>query len=58
VLYTLSPNWQLFWLADAVASGKSAFHWGYVGKSLAYAALYLGAVLSVAILLFDDRELS
>jgi ABC-type transport system involved in multi-copper enzyme maturation permease subunit len=58
VLYTVLPNWQLFWLADAVASGKSAFQWGYVGKALAYAALYLGAVLSVAVVLFEDRELS
>ncbi|MCU0770183.1 MAG: hypothetical protein MUE94_00235 [Verrucomicrobia bacterium] len=58
VLYTAFPNWQLFWLADAIASGKSAFHWGYVGKALAYAALYLGAVLSVAVVLFEDRELS
>jgi hypothetical protein len=58
VLYTVSPNWQLFWLADAVASGKSAFHWGYVGKALVYAALYLGAVLAVAVVLFEDRELS
>lgn len=58
VLYTVLPNWQLFWLADAVASGKGAFHWAYVGKALAYAALYLGAVLSVAVVLFEDRELS
>jgi ABC-type transport system involved in multi-copper enzyme maturation permease subunit len=58
VLYTVLPNWQLFWLADAVASGKGVFHWGYVGKALAYTALYLGAVLSVAVLLFEDRELS
>ncbi|MCU0788230.1 MAG: hypothetical protein MUC91_08585 [Verrucomicrobia bacterium] len=58
VLYTVLPNWQLFWLADAVASGKGAFHWDYVGKALVYAALYLGAVLSVAVVLFEDRELS
>jgi len=58
VLYTVLPNWQLFWLADAVASGKGAFHWEYVLKALVYAALYLGAVLSVAVVLFEDRELS
>ena len=58
MLYTLFPNWQLFWLADAVASGKGAFHWGYVGKAFAYASLYLGAVLCVAVALFEDRELS
>ena len=57
VLYTVLPNWQLFWLADAVASGQSAFHWGYVAKAFAYAALYLGAVLSAAVVLFEDREL-
>src|SRR5207249_9007756 len=27
VLYTLTPNWQLFWLADALDAGKSTFHW-------------------------------
>ena len=58
MLYTILPNWQLFWLADAVAAGKGAFHWEYVGKALAYAVLYLGAVLSVAVVLFEDRELS
>lgn len=58
VLYTIVPNWQNFWLADAVASGKGAFHWGYVAKAFTYAVFYLGAVLSLAIVLFEDRELS
>jgi ABC-type transport system involved in multi-copper enzyme maturation permease subunit len=58
VLYTVTPNWQLFWLADAVESGKSTFHWGYVGKALAYVFGYVGAALSIAILLFEERELS
>jgi hypothetical protein len=58
VLYTVTPNWQLFWLADVLETGKSAFHWGYVGKALAYAAGYVVAVLAVAVMLFDERELS
>jgi hypothetical protein len=58
VLYTVTPNWQLFWLADAVAEGKSTFNWGYVGKAFAYMAAYVGAVLTAAILLFHERELS
>jgi hypothetical protein len=58
VVYTLIPNWQLFWLADALDSGKSTFHWGYVGKALAYAVAYVGAALTVAVMLFEDRELS
>jgi hypothetical protein len=57
-LYTVTPNWQLFWLADALAEGKSTFHWGYVGKAFAYMVAYVGAVLTAAILLFHERELS
>lgn len=58
VLYTLVPNWQNFWLADALDSGKSTFHWGYVAKAFAYMAGYVGAALAVAVTLFEDRELS
>jgi ABC-type transport system involved in multi-copper enzyme maturation permease subunit len=58
VLYTVTPNWQLFWLADALDSGKSTFHWGYVGKAFTYVLGYVGAVLAFAVVLFEDRELS
>jgi len=58
VLYTLMPNWQNFWLADALDSGKSTFHWGYVSKTFIYASCYIGATLAVAVALFEDRELS
>ena len=58
VLYTVTPNWQLFWLADALAEGRSTFHWGYVGKAFVYMAAYVGAALAAAILLFQERELS
>jgi hypothetical protein len=57
VLYTLIPNWQNFWLADALDSGRSTFHWGYVGKAFAYLVCYVGAALAVAVTLFEDREL-
>lgn len=57
-LYTVTPNWQLFWLADAVSMGKDTFQWGYVGKALIYVAGYVGATLSIAVLLFQERELS
>ena len=58
VLYTVTPNWQLFWLADALEEGRSTFHWGYVAKAFVYMAAYVGAVLAAAILLFQERELS
>jgi ABC-type transport system involved in multi-copper enzyme maturation permease subunit len=57
-LYTIVPNWQLFWLADALEMGKSTFHWGYVGKAFVYVAGYAGAALAVATALFEERELS
>jgi ABC-type transport system involved in multi-copper enzyme maturation permease subunit len=58
VLYTLTPNWQLFWLADVLNAEKSVVPWSYVGKALAYALMYVGAALAVAVALFEDRELS
>jgi len=61
VLYTVTPNWQVFWLADALDTDKNLFHWQfwqYVVKALAYVAAYVGAALSVAVLLFEERELS
>jgi hypothetical protein len=57
-LYTVVPNWQIFWLADALETGKSTFHWAYVGKAFAYAVCYAGAALAVGTALFEERELS
>ena len=57
ILYTLTPNWQVFWLADALDSGKSTFQWNYVGKAFAYMVAYVGAALAFAVLMFEEREL-
>jgi ABC-type transport system involved in multi-copper enzyme maturation permease subunit len=57
-LYSIIPNWQLFWLADAIESGKSTFQWAYVGKAFAYAICYAGAALAAGMALFEERELS
>ena len=57
-LYTVVPNWQLFWLADALETGKNTFQWAYVGKALAYAAGYVGAALALGAALFEERELN
>jgi ABC-type transport system involved in multi-copper enzyme maturation permease subunit len=58
VLYSVVPNWQQFWVADALSTGRSTFHWGYVAKAAGYMACYVGAALAVATALFEDRELS
>jgi ABC-2 type transport system permease protein len=57
VLYTVAPNWQLFWLADAL-EGTNRIPWSYVGKAFGYMIAYLGAALAVGLVLFEDRELS
>jgi len=56
-LYTVTPNWQLFWLADALDMGKSTFHWDYVAKAFAYTIAYAGAALAIGTALFEEREL-
>ena len=58
VLYSVVPNWQLFWLADALETDKQIFAWGYVAKGLMYMIGYAGAALAVATALFEERELS
>jgi len=57
VLYTVTPNWQLFWVADALDE-KNQIPVAYLGKALVYACGYIGAILALALVLFEDRELS
>jgi len=57
LLYTLLPNWQLFWMADALDNQKS-IPWSYVGRAMGYTGAYLGAALAAALILFEDRELN
>ena len=57
VVYTALPNWQLFWMSDALNEGKG-IPLSYVARSLGYTLAYVGAALTVALALFEDRELS
>ena len=57
VLYAVTPNWQLFWLADALES-KSNIPMSYLAEAFGYACAYIGAILAVALMLFEDRELN
>ncbi len=56
-LYTVLPNWQLFWVSDALGAGNTIPS-AYVVKAAAYMVGYLGAALAVALILFEDRELT
>lgn len=55
--YAIFPNWQLFWVADAIQPGGK-IPLTYVVQSLGYLASYAGAVACLGLILFEDRELS
>jgi len=57
VCYTVIPNWQVFWMADALDRQRT-IPWDYVGRAFGYTVGYLGAALALALLFFEDRELS
>ena len=57
VIYAALPNWQLFWLADALEEQKR-IPLTYVGQASIYVVGYVGACLAVALTLFETRELS
>lgn len=57
VLYTVLPNWQLFWVSDALGYGRGVPA-PYIVKAAVYMIGYLGAALAAALILFDDRELT
>lgn len=54
-LYVAVPNLQVFWAADAVAQGH-AITAEYFASVAAYAGLLITALLSLAVLLFQQRD--
>ncbi len=57
IVYAAIPNWQLFWLADALASRRE-IPIEYVLWAAAYVLLYICFCSSFAILMFADKEIS
>ena len=55
VAHAIVPNFQVFWLTDAVNQGHT-IPAGYIGTTLAYGALLVVAALSIAVILFQRRE--
>jgi hypothetical protein len=54
-LYACIPNWQLLWMADALAAEKT-IPGRYLLYSAGYISLIVGLFLIVAALLFARRE--
>lgn len=56
LLYTLIPNWQHFWVADALADGET-IPLPYIAAVARYALLYLAGLLSFGLVLFQHAEI-
>ena len=54
-LYAIIPNWQLFWMADALAQ-KAAIPAEYLFYGIAYAVVMIAFLMVLAVLLFGSRE--
>jgi len=54
--YNLIPNWQHFWLADALTGDGATIPWRYVGQAGIYAMFYLIGSLTLGILSFRNVE--
>ncbi len=52
----LLPNWQNFWLVDALA-GEGGIAWGYVAGAGAYAVLLIAGLLCFGLVSFRDVEI-
>ena len=57
VIFAALPNWQLFWMADALEPEKF-IPLAYVGKAALYVVAQVTAALSLALILFEERDLS
>lgn len=53
--YTLVPNWQHFWVVDALNT-PDGIPWSYVGQVALYAAAYLGGVIALGIVAFRHMD--
>lgn len=57
VLYTIIPNWQLYWMADAIQQGQS-IPVDYIFRAFIQMVCSVGWLLIIAVILFEDRELT
>ncbi len=55
LVYRLIPNFQTFWMVDALNEDR-LIPLDYIGTAFGYGAIYVAAVLLLAIALFETRE--
>ena len=54
-IYPFIPNFQFFWMIDAL-SDERVIPWQFIGHAVGYAALYTAALLALGMSLFETRE--
>ena len=57
LLYAVIPNWQFFWMADALAN-NTHIPWTYVAWAAIYIVLYMTICSVIALTLFNDKEVA
>lgn len=57
VIYAILPNWQYFWLADAIAANRS-IPGTYVVWALGYVTLYVTICSMWAVAFFQNKEIA
>lgn len=55
VLYRALPNFQMYWMIDALSDDR-VIPWSYVAGVAGYSAVFCGAILLIAAALFETRE--
>ncbi len=55
IAYRLIPNLGIFWVSDAIATGKNLGA-SYMFSATGYAALYIVAILMIGVAIFQKRE--
>lgn len=56
IIYAIIPNWQQFWMADAISLHKE-ITFSFIMNAFTYFCLLVSIFLITAILLFQDREI-
>ncbi len=56
-IFAILPNWQYFWMADAI-SNNQIIPIGYVINAFIYTILYILFLASLAIILFQNKEVA
>jgi fatty acid desaturase len=57
VIYAIFPNWQFFWMADAIAN-QQPVPLAYLLWATLYVVLYISLCSIWGIVAFEDRELA